>query len=444
MKNTKLLYLLGSLIALSSCDKNNDLSDKADSIYSVAENGVKPVLSYDIDEKYKSELWIQKGGLGKNNSQVVFRVEPTILDSLNKEDGTAYQLLPEDCYELTIPGISFSDSERLLAAEVTYDPTKIASLSGYNTVRYVLPLQAKAIDGRLNPDRDRIILAFEVAQPIVTIANGGFQQVDINSIKRLPVEITVPFTNKWNISCQLKNDQFVVDEYNATNNTFFALLPNDQYSAPEKIELKEGENSSIVNYELSDGLLPGNYLLPVQIDNITATLGGNPTDVLVPDTKTSVIYSLIKEGTKVDKTDWNILSVTSEEPTGEGAGNGKAIHMIDGNTETFWHSKWSGGNTPLPYEIVIDMKKNVHVAQIELLPRGRGSNNPLKLVRFEGSMDNSNWEQLGSFEFINQDQPLIYAVKSTKCRYIKLVIPDDGGNQRVAAIRELDVRGVVL
>lgn len=444
MKNTKLLYILGLLVSMYSCEKNNDLSDKADSIYSVAENGMKPLLAYDIDEKYKTELWVQKGGFGNDNNQIIFQVAPDILDSLNKEDGTSYQLLPEDCYSLTMPEVGFTKEDRLLAGELTYDPTKIASLSGYNTVRYVLPLQAKATNGKLNPERDRIILAFEVAQPIVTIANGGFQHVDINTIKILPVEIAVPFTNKWNIICKLKNDQSLVDEYNASNNTFFALLPTDQYVAPAKIELKEGENSSVVNYQLSDDLLPGNYLLPVQIDEIDATIGGKPTDVLIPDTKTSILYALIKEGNKVDKSAWSIVSATTEEPTGEGVGNGKAIHLIDGNNETFWHSKWSGGNTPLPYEIVIDMKQNVHVAQIELLPRGRGSNNPLQLVRFEGSMDNSKWENLGSFAFANQDKPLVYAVKSTKCRYIKLIIPDEGGNQRVAAIRELDVRGVAL
>ncbi|MGL5228189.1 MAG: DUF1735 domain-containing protein, partial [Bacteroidales bacterium] len=218
MKNTKLLYILGLLVSMYSCEKNNDLLNKTDSIYSVAENGMKPLLAYDIDEKYKTELWVQKGGLGNDNNQIIFQVAPDILDSLNKEDGTSYQLLPDDCYSLTMPEIAFAKEDRLLAGELTYDPTKIASLSGYNTVRYVLPLQAKATNGKLNPERDRIILAFEVAQPIVTIANGGFQQVDINAIKLLPVEIAVPFTNKWNIICKLKNDQSLVDEYNASNN----------------------------------------------------------------------------------------------------------------------------------------------------------------------------------------------------------------------------------
>ena len=74
------------------------------------------------------------------------------------------------------------------------------------------------------------------------------------------------------------------------------------------------------------------------------------------------------------------------------------------------------------------------------MPRGRGSNNPIKVIRFEASEDGTNWESIGQFGFTNQDAALKYYVKSSTARYIKLVIPDGVGNGTVAAIRELDVR----
>lgn len=138
------------------------------------------------------------------------------------------------------------------------------------------------------------------------------------------------------------------------------------------------------------------------------------------------------------------MSFTTEEPSGEGSNNGHAKHLIDGNAETFWHSRWQGGSDPLPYEIIIDMNHRVKIAQVELLPRGRGSNNPIKVVRFEASEDGNNWESIGQFGFTNQDAALKYYVKSSTARYIKLVIPDGVGNGTVAAIRELDVRGTVI
>lgn len=99
---------------------------------------------------------------------------------------------------------------------------------------------------------------------------------------------------------------------------------------------------------------------------------------------------------------------------------------------------------PLPYDIVIDMKQNIQIAQVELLPRGRGSNNPIKVVEFAASEDNVNWTPIGRFGFTNQDAALEYYVKSIKARYIRLTIPDDGGNSTVAAIRELDVKGTII
>lgn len=37
----------------------------------------------------------------------------------------------------------------------------------------------------------------------------------------------------------------------------------------------------------------------------------------------------------------------SDEATNEGAGN-IADAVFDGNESTYWHSKWSGGETPIP------------------------------------------------------------------------------------------------
>ena len=67
------------------------------------------------------------------------------------------------------------------------------------------------------------------------------------------------------------------------------------------------------------------------------------------------LIALLKKGINFLKTDWKIVSFTTEEASGEGSNNGHAKHLIDGNVETFWHSRWQGGSDPLPYEIIIDM-----------------------------------------------------------------------------------------
>ena len=409
-------------LSMSSCDDSFDVSSKADGVLAVSQEGFNTLQSYNVGEKYTADLWIQQGGLKSTASVVSFSVDKALLDSMNIADGTSYELLPADCYQLTKSSVDIPANERLLKGELTYDPAKIQELSGYDHLKYVLPLRATSSGMPFVSGRSVVLLGFKVSEPIVTIMNAGVEEINLAEVKELPVQIGVPFTNKWEISCRLESRQSVIDAY----------------VTPETPIIHSGENQVTATYKLKDDILPGNYMLPVQIAEVTSDA------TIRADKDVYAAYSIIKEGDKLSKTDWKIVSFTTEEASGEGSNNGHAKHLIDGNIETFWHSRWQGGSDPLPYEIIIDMNHRVKIAQIELLPRGRGSNNPIKVVRFEASEDGTNWESIGQFGFTNQDAALKYYVKSSTARYIKLVIPDGVGNGTVAAIRELDVRGTVV
>lgn len=86
----------------------------------------------------------------------------------------------------------------------------------------------------------------------------------------MPITIGVPFSNKWNINCTLVNNQSVVDTYNSANQTYFSLLPAECYTKPESPSLSQGVDQTTVSYKLKDNILPGNYMLPVQIGEVTS------------------------------------------------------------------------------------------------------------------------------------------------------------------------------
>lgn len=44
--------------------------------------------------------------------------------------------------------------------------------------------------------------------------NAGVEEINLAEVKELPVQIGVPFTNKWEISCRLESRQSVIDAYN--------------------------------------------------------------------------------------------------------------------------------------------------------------------------------------------------------------------------------------
>src|SRR5690606_23754513 len=46
---------------------------------------------------------------------------------------------------------------------------------------------------------------------------------------------------------------------------------------------------------------------------------------------------------------WTISWFSSEEAEGEGAHNGRAVHAIGNNLETFWHTQWQGTQPGRPH-----------------------------------------------------------------------------------------------
>ncbi|WP_139650735.1 beta-galactosidase [Tessaracoccus massiliensis] len=72
-----------------------------------------------------------------------------------------------------------------------------------------------------------------------------------------------------------------------------------------------------------------------------------------------------------------IVAWNTAEPQ-EGGSNGYITALADGNTATHWHSRWSGGTTPFPHYVVLDLGSVQDVSSLTYIPRtGCGiPNNP--------------------------------------------------------------------
>lgn len=324
---------------------------------------------------------------------------------------------------------------------ITYHPEKIVELSDYDQIQYVLPLRLVSNELNINPERCVSLLAFQVSEPIVQITNSGIFNIDPLQTSQMDVHISVPFTNKWDIECDLTHDQSLIEQYNSNNKVNFTLLPSESYTAPDKISLPEGVNETTASYQLKDNLLPGNYILPITIGSIEATQNGTPNNSLVIDKESSTLFRIVKEGKKIDKSKWEIIACNSA------AAANPVKNLIDDDETTFWHCKTKSEANwcEPPYEITIDMKDPVTIAQIDLVNRGEASRaNNIKWVEFYASNNNSNWEKIGASDFNDEfiRETFRYYVKSTTARYLKLVIPEGHGNAcPPAAIRELTVFG---
>jgi alpha-L-fucosidase len=85
---------------------------------------------------------------------------------------------------------------------------------------------------------------------------------------------------------------------------------------------------------------------------------------------------------------WKVVSVDSEET---GGADNSAARAIDGDSSTFWHTRWNA-DQKLPHTITVDMGKTNRIAGFTYLPRQDGLlNGVVERYRFEMSADGVTW-----------------------------------------------------
>lgn len=217
---------------------------------------------------------------------------------------------------------------------------------------------------------------------------------------------------------------------------YAADMADDAYTLEDNVLTCKGDTTLYVKVRPKEGItLPDGFELEIQ-------------DVQAGEISESVSTTTLSftEGEKIDPTakPWEALSWTSEEPTGESSGNnGHAYHMIDGNMNTFWHSKWADGSDNPPFEIVVDMNETIEVGKIGLYRR-QPSNASVHKATVEISKDKQNWEGGIGFDFdaggLSQNGLIKTLPVSVTGRYLRVTVTKCDGT--VASLAELTVWGI--
>lgn len=125
-----------------------------------------------------------------------------------------------------------------------------------------------------------------------------------------------------------------------------------------------------------------------------------------------------------DRSDWEAIAVSDEKPS-DGGGLGKGA-VLDGNHNTWWHSYYgSPENTPCPHWLIIDMKKELSTVLIDLYRRP-GSGDPKTVEFYLGNSSDPDgaWTKIGQTTVTADKMVVTPDDKTTKGRYLKLVLPD--------------------
>ncbi len=151
---------------------------------------------------------------------------------------------------------------------------------------------------------------------------------------------------------------------------------------------------------------------------------------------------------RADKKGWKLVSTDSEQPD-----EGPAKNAIDGDPNTYWHTRYDPTLDKQPHELVVDMDKAESIAGFRYLPRQDGGiNGRVKGYRFfvsgpspssrpsDLAPDGTAWIEVASGEFPNTLEATKIKLKTpTTARYFKFVSLSEVNGQPYASAAEIDV-----
>lgn len=146
---------------------------------------------------------------------------------------------------------------------------------------------------------------------------------------------------------------------------------------------------------------------------------------------------------EIPRDNWAIHSFDTEESSGEGTDNGHAIHCIDNDLSTFWHTQWQNVTSTYPHFISIDMGESYPVNGLSLTSRGNSQLNKPKNYELYLSQDGENWgvvQSAGDFTYPNLNasgQTASISFGAVNARYFKLILFSNYSDDAHIAIAEI-------
>jgi beta-galactosidase len=123
------------------------------------------------------------------------------------------------------------------------------------------------------------------------------------------------------------------------------------------------------------------------------------------------------------------------------AGEGEIRHAVDGDEDTYWHSRWSGEPAQPPHFLTVDFEREVNVAAVNYVPRADMPNGRVRDYEIYLSLDGQNWGAPAAKGSISSpaEKERIPLPQPIKARHLKLVVLNEQQNQPFASVAELSV-----
>ena len=281
-----LMFLSAGLLLFLSCgsDDTKDVSGEDGDVNSnqylqVQPNGLNviKVSSSDVTQVvYPFSVELKGGSASTAFIAELDEWKEEDLKAYNKEEETAYKLLPSSLYSISTSQLAFEQGVTSKEIEVKFDPAKIFAEFKKNGAEYVIALRLTSTTVKVRKRQSDFLLHISFDYPIVSLATTS-EEVSISKVL-MPISVNTTFNykvdgeiknNPWNFSCKLEvpsNAKELVAEYNKNYKTSYQLLPAANYDLGTGIFFKAGENEAAGEFIVKrEGMETVKYLLPVRL-----------------------------------------------------------------------------------------------------------------------------------------------------------------------------------
>ena len=281
-----LMFLSAGLLLFLSCgsDDTKDVSGEDGDVNSnqylqVQPNGLNviKVSSSDVTQVvYPFSVELKGGSASTAFIAELDEWKEEDLKAYNKEEETAYKLLPSSLYSISTSQLAFEQGVTSKEIEVKFDPAKIFAEFKKNGAEYVIALRLTSTTVKVRKSQSDFLLHISFDYPIVSLATTS-EEVSISKVL-MPISVNTTFNykvdgeiknNPWNFSCKLEvpsNAKELVAEYNKNYKTSYQLLPAANYGLGTGIFFKAGENEAAGEFIVKrEGMETVKYLLPVRL-----------------------------------------------------------------------------------------------------------------------------------------------------------------------------------
>ena len=280
------MFLSAGLLLFLSCgsDDTKDVSGEDGDVNSnqylqVQPNGLNVIKVSSSDETqvvYPFSVELKGGSASTAFIAELDEWKEEDLKAYNKEEETAYKLLPSSLYSISTSQLAFEQGVTSKEIEVKFDPAKIFAEFKKNGAEYVIALRLTSTTVKVRKSQSDFLLHISFDYPIVSLATTS-EEVSISKVL-MPISVNTTFNykvdgeiknNPWNFSCKLEvpsNAKELVAEYNKNYKTSYQLLPAANYDLGTGIFFKAGENEAAGEFIVKrEGMETVKYLLPVRL-----------------------------------------------------------------------------------------------------------------------------------------------------------------------------------